>query len=103
MFLSNLGSRDILPAVPPPLGQTYDPNAPNTLYQWNILCEAVSLTVTAILVWLRLYTKARIVKKFGLEDCEFYDYLASIITHFHRVLPHRLGNMLVKTIAFLPF
>ena len=63
------------PAVKPPLGQIYDPAAPNPLYKWNVLCQILSLGTTTILISVRVYSKTRIVgeRHLGPEDCTFLD------------------------------
>ena len=58
-------------AVPPPPGIT--PNFVNPDYNdgGTVPVTAVFLTLSTIALSLRVYTKARVVKLFGAEDCMY--------------------------------
>ena len=57
-------------AVPPPPGET--PNFVNPEYNpgGTVPVSAIFLTLSTIALSLRIYTKARVVKIFGAEDCK---------------------------------
>lgn len=38
---------------------------------WDVVCQAICLSVSTILVLLRLWTKVHIVRSSGWEDCMF--------------------------------
>ena len=48
------------------------PNSQNpySLEPYNTLCQAASLTVSTILVSLRMFVKLHVTKAVGIEDCE---------------------------------
>ena len=57
-------------AIPPPPGVT--PNFTNPVYHSGAIIplSAVFITLATIFLAIRIYTKAVILKVFGLEDCE---------------------------------
>ena len=57
------------PAALPPPGAVSDFNAPDTLWKWNVLCQIMCLSITTILVPLRMYTKSMVMRRVGWEDC----------------------------------
>ena len=61
------------PAIPAPPGEVSDFNAPNPIYKWNILTQALLLSVTTVVVLIRIYTKLNIMsrKRLGWDDCTF--------------------------------
>ena len=56
-------------AVPAPSGESTDFNAPNELWQWNILCQSLCLGIPGILWMLRLYVRVWIKRVWIFEDC----------------------------------
>lgn len=63
-------------AVPPPPGVT--PNFLHPAYHAGgiVPLAAVFIPLAAIFMFLRVYTKVRIIKVFGLEDCKFASSLS---------------------------
>ncbi|MCJ1332623.1 hypothetical protein MMC10_009316 [Thelotrema lepadinum] len=55
-------------AVPAPSGESTDFNAPNELWQWNILCQSLCLGIPGILWMLRLYVRVWIKRVWIFED-----------------------------------
>jgi hypothetical protein len=60
-----------LPAVPPPPGITPNFNNSDNYKHHNIVLHTVVLAITSAAVFVRIYTRAVIRKKFGIDDCEF--------------------------------
>jgi hypothetical protein len=67
-----------LPAVPPPPGVVPNFNNPDNYKHHNIVLHTVVLTITSVAVLVRLYTRAIIKKKFGVDDCEFCSGLCTL-------------------------
>lgn len=56
--------------VPPPgTKSTYGVNP--SLQPYNILCQTICLTLVTILLLLRIYTKGRVLKILGWDDCKY--------------------------------
>ena len=55
-------------AAPPGVTPNFlnPPSAQNT----NIICQAACLSLSTIVVWLRLYTRIRITRSLVLADCK---------------------------------
>ncbi|MCJ1251879.1 hypothetical protein MMC30_009117 [Trapelia coarctata] len=56
------------PALAPPPGVMSDFNAANPTYQWNIVCQAVCIPLSTLLVGARMYTRIHVIRKVGWED-----------------------------------
>lgn len=41
----------------------------NSIRHWDVMCQAICLSISTILVLLRLWTKLHIVRAPGWEDC----------------------------------
>ena len=41
-----------------------------SLHKYDLLCQVVGLTTATLLIFIRIYTKARILKNLGGDDCE---------------------------------
>ena len=59
-------------AIPPPLGLTSNFVNPPSKASWDIVTQAVCLTVATLLVAIRLFTKIHILKSSGWDDCKSY-------------------------------
>lgn len=59
-----------LSAIPPPSGLLSSFSNPPTKGQWDIVTQAVCLTVATLLVVMRMYTKIRVLKNPGWDDCK---------------------------------
>jgi hypothetical protein len=57
------------PALAPPAGQATDYAAPDDLWQWNILCQAMCMGIPGIMFLLRTYVRAWVKRVWILEDC----------------------------------
>ena len=55
--------------IPAPSGEVTDFDAPNELWKWNVLCQAMSLGVPGIMFLLRLYVRIWVKRVWILEDC----------------------------------
>ena len=42
-------------------------------HKFDILCQTICLTITTLLIAVRVYTKGRVLKSLGWEDCESLD------------------------------
>lgn len=78
MFLLPRDDRDDIPwydrgnisAVPAPPGVTSNfVNPPSKAY-WDVVTQAVCLTIATLLVAMRMYTKFNVLKSPGWDDCE---------------------------------
>ena len=58
-----------LPTILPPPGVRPNFVNPVSLHQYNILTQAVCLSLTTIFVCMRMWTKAVVLKRVGSEDC----------------------------------
>ena len=66
--------------VPPPATtSTYDETP--SLQPYNIVCQTICLTLVTVLLILRIYTKGRVLKSLGWDDCK---YAASTTTAIAR-------------------
>lgn len=54
----------------PPPGIKPNFDNPYSLGPYNTLCQAACLTVSTILVSLRMFVKFHVTKAVGIEDCE---------------------------------
>ena len=79
MILRPRDNRDELPwwetgnlsAIEPPPGVTSNFVNPASKASWDIVTQAVCLTVATLLVAMRIYTKVKVLRSPGWEDCEF--------------------------------
>ena len=58
------------PALDAPPGATTDFVNPPSLQKYDVLCQSICLAVTTLLILVRVYTKFRILKSPGWDDCE---------------------------------
>ena len=58
--------------IPPPPGVTPNYVDPYSLQRYDILCQIVCLTVSTLLVCMRLYTKVRVLRRLGSDDCRLH-------------------------------
>ena len=61
----------LTPALNPPTGYKTDFNAPNDLWNWNVLCQTLCLSIPGIMFVLRVYVRLWIKRVWILEDCKF--------------------------------
>ena len=67
-FVPNMDA-EVAPITQPPLGETANPMHPEDLAPYNVLCQAVCLSLATIAVTLRMLTTVKITKKWRLDDC----------------------------------
>lgn len=65
-----LGLRLELPALSAPLGVKYNFVNPSNLQTEFYIDLVLCLTISSLAVGMRIWTKARLIKKFGKEDCK---------------------------------
>ena len=63
---------DFVGAAPPPPGVTPSPTNPESIAWQLILASCLGPVLTIPIVAVRFYTAARILKRYHLDDCEFY-------------------------------
>ena len=56
--------------IPPPPGLTSNYVDPPSKAIWGTVTTAVCLTVATLLVAMRLYTKVKVLKNLGWDDCK---------------------------------
>ncbi|KAL8707500.1 MAG: hypothetical protein Q9220_007490 [cf. Caloplaca sp. 1 TL-2023] len=56
------------PIIPPPPGETANLKDPYSLRGYDALTQTICLAITTILISIRLYTKARILRSVGWDD-----------------------------------
>jgi hypothetical protein len=59
-----------LPTFPPPPGVIANFENPYSLQIYDIVCQAVCFTLTTLLLCVRLYTKVRVLRHAGWDDCK---------------------------------
>lgn len=59
-----------MPAAPPPPGHTPDFDTHDNYKHRNIILHPIVLAFTTVVVLIRLYTRAVVKKKFGVDDCK---------------------------------
>ena len=59
-------------AIPPPPGLTSNYINPPSKAVWGTVTTSVCLTVATLLVAMRLYTKLRVLRNLGLDDCKLH-------------------------------
>ena len=57
-------------ALEPPPGITPNFVDPISLKKYDICGQTVCLTISTLAVWMRMYSKLRLIKAVGWEDCE---------------------------------
>lgn len=57
-------------AIEPPPGVTPNLIHPVSLRKYNVLGQTVCLTISTLLVWMRMYSKLCLIKSVGWEDCK---------------------------------
>lgn len=65
------------PVLPPP-GETVNPNPRPWLFTANCIAIAVGLALSTVFLVIRIYTKARILRKFWWDDGVY-----SLTPHFN--------------------
>jgi hypothetical protein len=60
-----------IPAGAPPPGVTPDFDSADNYKHRNIVLHSIVVAFTTIAVLVRLYTRAIVKKKFGVDDCEY--------------------------------
>ena len=79
-----------LSAIPAPSGLTSNFINPPSKVVWDTVTQVVCLTVASLLVAMRMYTKIRVLRHSGLDDCKVHDFqstrlsrlISSEIHHF---------------------
>lgn len=61
-----------LPTMPPPPGIIANFDSPYSLQRYDILCQTVCFTLTTLLLCIRLYTKIRVLRHAGWDDCGLF-------------------------------
>ena len=70
------------PAENAPHGTTTDYLNGPSLHKYGVLCQSIFLTLTTVLILIRIYTKTRILKSLGWDDCKYlFTLLAGIFGH----------------------
>lgn len=64
--------RGNLSAIPPPPGFTSNFVNPPSKASWGIVTQALCLTLATLLVAMRLYTKLKVLRNPGWDDCELH-------------------------------
>lgn len=64
-------------ALEPPPGITPNFVNPVSMRKYDVLGQSMCLTVSTLLVWMRMYSKVRLIKSTEWEDCKFYDQAGS--------------------------
>ena len=59
------------PAHVPPSETRSSYGVNSSLQPYNILCQTICLTLVTGLILLRIYTKGRVLKILGLDDCKY--------------------------------
>ena len=62
--------RGNLSSIPAPPGFTSNFVDPPSLISWDVLTQGLCLTLATLLVAMRLYTKFKVLKNPGWDDCE---------------------------------
>lgn len=57
-------------ALEPPSGINPDFVTPASLRKFDILGQTICLVLSTLFVWMRMYTKVRLTKSAGWEDCK---------------------------------
>lgn len=70
-----------LPALAAPPGLTHNFVNPPNLKTAYYIDVAICMTVSSLVVCMRIWTKARLIRKFGREDCK----QSSILFRFLRI------------------
>ena len=52
-----------------PIGAKVDLVNPPSLHGYDVFCQAICLTVTSLLVLVRVYTKVHVLKSMAWDDC----------------------------------
>lgn len=60
-----------IPDGPPPPELTFDYGYRNSVRTWDIITQSICLTISAICLSLRMYSKMFIIRSPGWEDCEY--------------------------------
>ncbi|MCJ1268849.1 hypothetical protein MMC22_008737 [Lobaria immixta] len=66
-----MASPKLVPALPPPPGQTSNFVDPDSLYKWNVLCVTMCLVFTTLVFVPRTYVRLAIKREWILEDCTY--------------------------------
>lgn len=66
--------RFIIPALLPPPGVTPNFVITGNPIETTVVLVAVFLPTATFFVWTRMYTKIRLIKSHGWEDCELFDF-----------------------------
>ena len=90
-----------IPALAPPPGVVPDfINTPGSLKPAVYATAAVCITVTVLGISIRLYTKGRIMKSLGIEDCKQHP-LSKELKLIHRVDACLLSGVRFYKLFFL--
>ena len=60
-----------LPTIPAPPGEVSNFNTTVSLHLYDDLTQSVCLTIATVLIFIRIWTKWRILNVCGWDDCEF--------------------------------
>lgn len=64
--------RGNLSTIPPPPGYTSNFLNPPSKASWDVVTQVVCLTLATLLVAMRMYTKLKVLKNPGSDDCELH-------------------------------
>ena len=77
--------------VPPPATKSTNDDTPS-LQPYNIICQIICLSLVTVLLILRIYTKGRVLKSLGWDDCKHSTASSSaiarrltLVTRYRRV------------------
>lgn len=75
------------PALVAPPGQTYNfINPENSSYNWYIFTLTICFGVSTFAVLIRIYTRVKIIKIHGFEDCKFHIVTPTMVNIGHQQL-----------------
>lgn len=94
---SSLQGGITIPAILPPLGVASNFVNPYNLSKYFTPYIAVLLAITTTFVWIRIYSKIRLIKSHGWEDCKFESLIevlgfAVTVLILYRYFHHSLGK-----------
>lgn len=72
-------------ALEPPPGITPNFVNPVSMRKYDVLGQSMCLTVSTLLVWMRMYSKVRLIKSTEWEDCKSTAKLVQRIMNTERV------------------
>lgn len=79
------------PALGSPEGVSPDYLDGPSLQKYDVLCQSIGLTLVTTLVLVRVYTRARILKSLGWDDCEYPRVSTHVLSRHSGHLESRLS------------